>query len=62
MDQPQIAYSDHLRICRQLNETGMACLENAVPADWLTEAQAGVRNLLATHGERDHFIVSPADA
>jgi hypothetical protein len=62
MDQPTIEYSDHQRIRRQLNETGVACLENAVPAEWFTDARAGVRNLLATHGERDHFIVSPAGA
>lgn len=37
----------------------MACLEDAVPSDWLVRAQTAVKDHLTVHGEQDHFIRSP---
>jgi hypothetical protein len=59
MELPTIDYGDARQICHQLDGTGVACLENVVPSDWLVQAQATVLNRLDTHGERDHFIRSP---
>jgi hypothetical protein len=59
MTQPTITYGDPQRIADQLDETGVACLENAVPAEWLGQARANVEDRLSTHGEHDHFIRSP---
>jgi hypothetical protein len=59
MTQPILKCGDPLRIADQLDETGVVCLENAVPAEWLADARAEVEDRLLTHGERDHFIRSP---
>lgn len=56
---PLIKYGDPLAIARQLDETGVVCLENAVPAEWLAHARADVDDRLLTYGEQDHFIRSP---
>jgi hypothetical protein len=57
--QPTIVYGDPQRIADQLDETGVVCLEDAVPAEWLAQARANVEDRLSTHGEHDHFIRSP---
>lgn len=62
MTQPIIKYGDPLTIANQLDETGVVCLEDAVPTEWLTQARADVEDLLVTHGEHDHFIRSPEGA
>jgi hypothetical protein len=59
MTQPIIEYGEPLRIAHQLDETGVVCLENAVPPEWLAAAGAEVEDRLLTHGEHDHFIRSP---
>ena len=59
MTKPTISFGDPQRIADQLDETGVVCLENAVPAEWLAEARANVEDRLSTHGEHDHFIRSP---
>ena len=59
MTQPIIQYGDPLRIAEQLDETGVVCLENAVPEEWLAHARADVQDQLLTHGVHDHFIRSP---
>jgi hypothetical protein len=59
MTMPTIKYGDPQKIALQLDETGVVCLENAVPAEWIAQARAGVEARLATHGEHDHFIRSP---
>src|SRR5262245_33164979 len=59
MTQPLIEYGDPLTIADQLDQTGVVCLDNAVPREWLARAPADVDNQLATHGLHDHFIGSP---
>jgi len=59
MTQPKIRYGDPRGISDQLDETGVACLENAVPSEWLAQARVDVENRLTVHGEKDHFIRSP---
>jgi hypothetical protein len=59
MTQPIISHGDPLKIAQQLNETGLVCLENAVPAHWLAHARADVEDRLMTDGERYHFVQSP---
>lgn len=59
MTQPKIKYGDPLTIANQLDETGVVCLEGAVPTEWLVQARADVESRLSTHGEQDHFIRSP---
>ena len=59
MTQPTIEYGDPLEIADQLDETGVVCLENAVPEEWLVRARADIEDRLRTHGVRDHFIRSP---
>jgi hypothetical protein len=61
MTPPNIEYGDPRKIADQLDQTGVVCLENPVPAEWLAHARADVENRLFTHGERDHFIQSPED-
>jgi hypothetical protein len=59
MAQPTITYGDSQRIVDHLDETGVVCIENAVPAEWLAQARANVEDRLSVHGEQDHFIRSP---
>jgi hypothetical protein len=59
MTQPIIEYGDPLAIADQLDATGVVCLEDAVPTQWLAHARADVKDRLLTHGEQDHFIRSP---
>src|SRR5947208_12285840 len=59
MTQPLIEYGNPLRIAEQLDETGVVCLENAVPEEWLGQARADVQDRLLNHGVHDHFIRSP---
>jgi hypothetical protein len=59
MTKPVIRYGDPQVIADQLDETGVVCLENVVPAEWLADARASVEDRLSVHGERDHFIRSP---
>jgi hypothetical protein len=59
MTMPTITYGDPQKIALQLDETGVVCLEKAVPTEWIAQARAGVEARLATHGEHDHFIRSP---
>ncbi len=54
-----IGYGDPAAIARQLDEMGVACLENAVCPEWLAHARADVYDRLLAYGERDHFIPSP---
>jgi hypothetical protein len=61
MTQPIINYGDPLAIADQLDAIGVACLEGAVPTEWLAQARADVEDRLSTHGEQDHFIRSPED-
>lgn len=59
MTTPLIKYGDPLAIAHLLDETGVVCLENAVPAEWLAQARDEVDERLLTYGEQDHFIRSP---
>jgi hypothetical protein len=59
MTQPIIEYGDPLRIVEQLDETGVVCLESAVPEEWLAHARADIEDQLLNHGVHDHFIRSP---
>jgi hypothetical protein len=59
MTEPMIKFGDPQKIADQLDETGVVCLENAVPAEWLAQARANVEDRLSTHGDHDHFIRSP---
>jgi hypothetical protein len=59
MTPPLIEYDDPLAIAHQLDETGVACLENAVPVEWLAHARTDVEDRLFRYGERDQFIRSP---
>jgi hypothetical protein len=59
MTQPIIEYGDPFTIADQLDQTGVVCLENAVPQEWLTRARADIDSQLITHGNHDHFIGSP---
>ena len=59
MTQPTIEYGNPLRISEQLDETGVVCIENAVPQEWLTHARAEVQERLRNHGVHDHFVRSP---
>ena len=59
MTQPIIEYGDPLGIADQLDETGVVCLENVVPQEWLAHARANVEDRLQNHGVHDHFIRSP---
>jgi hypothetical protein len=59
MTQPKINYGDPVAIANQLDATGVVCLEDAVPTDWLARARADVEARLLAHGEQDHFIRSP---
>jgi hypothetical protein len=59
MTQPIINHGDPLQIAEQLDEIGVVCLENAVPAAWLAHARADVQDRLLTHGEHYHFVQSP---
>jgi hypothetical protein len=59
MTEPTIKHGDPLRIVEQLDETGVVCLENAVPQEWLTHARADVEDRLRIHGLHDHFVRSP---
>ncbi|HEX4559919.1 MAG TPA: hypothetical protein VH166_12195 [Mycobacterium sp.] len=56
---PTIRYGDPLTIADQLDEAGVVCVENAVPAEWLAQARAGVVDHLLTHGEHDYCIPLP---
>jgi hypothetical protein len=59
MKPPEISYRDVREVTDELDENGFACLEGAVPQEWLSLARAAVENRLSRHGERDHFIRSP---
>jgi hypothetical protein len=59
MTQPLIEYGDPPRIAAQLDETGVVCLENAVPREWIRQARAEVDDRLSVHGLHDHFVRSP---
>lgn len=59
MTKPIIAYGDPHRIADQLDETGVVCLQNAVPQEWLVHARADVEDRLSRHGVHDHFVPSP---
>jgi hypothetical protein len=59
MTQPTINYGDPVQIADQLDQTGVVCIQNVVPTDWLADARAEVANRLLNHGERDHFLRSP---
>ena len=59
MTQPTIEHGDPLTIADQLDETGVVCLENAVPQEWLAHARANIEDRLESHGVHDHFIRSP---
>jgi hypothetical protein len=59
MKPPEISYRDVRDIADELDQNGFACLEEAIPPEWLSLAGAGVRDMLSRHGDRDHFIRSP---
>ncbi len=59
MTHPIIEYGDPAAIAQQLDETGVVCLQDAVPQEWLTCARANVEDQLLAHGVHDHFIRSP---
>jgi hypothetical protein len=59
MTQPIVRYGDPLTIADQLDQTGVVCVKDAVPPEWLADARSEVADRLLTHGERDHFIRSP---
>jgi hypothetical protein len=59
MTGPIIEYGDPLKIADELDQTGVVCLQNSVPDEWLTQAKADVDERLRNHGEHDHFIRSP---
>jgi hypothetical protein len=59
MTQPVIEYGDPPRIAAQLDETGVVCIENAVPREWIRQARAEVDDRLSAHGLHDHFVRSP---
>lgn len=59
MMQPLIKYGDPLRIVDQLDETGVMCLENAVPTEWLADVRTEVQDWLLNHGVRNHLIHLP---
>jgi hypothetical protein len=59
MTTPTISFGDPQKIADQLDETGVVCIDNAVPAEWLAQARADVENRLSNHGLHDHFIRSP---
>jgi len=59
MTKPTISFGDPQRIADQLDETGVVCIDDAVPAEWLAQARANVEDRLSIYGEHDHFIRSP---
>src|ERR1700694_2373549 len=59
MTQPTIEYGDPQKIAHQLDQAGVVCLENVVPAERPAQARANVEDRLVNHGEHDHFIRSP---
>ncbi|MBP1822502.1 hypothetical protein [Mycobacterium sp. OAE908] len=59
MTQPIIEYGDPRLIAEQLDESGVVCLEDAVPHEWLAQARADVQDRLLNHGVHDQFIRSP---
>ncbi|MUL64476.1 hypothetical protein BOO86_08385 [Mycobacterium sp. CBMA 234] len=48
-------------VARQLDESGVARVANAVRGDWLVDSRDEIDRWFAEHGERDHFITSPQD-
>jgi hypothetical protein len=59
MTRPIIKYGDPVAIAAELDAAGVACVQDAVPAEWLAQARAAVQDRLSTHGVHDHFIRSP---
>jgi hypothetical protein len=59
MTHPIIEHGDPLRIADQLDETGVVCLANAVPQEWLVHARTDVEDRLRANGVHDHFVPSP---
>jgi hypothetical protein len=55
----EISYGDVREIADEVDKNGFACLQGAIPQEWLSLARAGVETKLARHGECDHFIRSP---
>jgi hypothetical protein len=61
MTQPINEYRDPREIADELDKSGVVCLQNAVPEEWLAHAREDIEDRLRTHGTRDHFIQSPHD-
>jgi len=59
MTQPNIEHRDPREIADELDNTGVVCLQNAVPEEWLMRAREDIEDRLQTHGMRDHFVQSP---